>query len=349
MIKELFVSALLSSAIGSPLAPLNDTNALSGVNAYYIGDVDLEFSRNDYLPFGGVVDYDNTVDNGSGILCLHTRFKTRCKVALDLDTLENNIPSVFIHFNDMEIYFNAYCQVYDDSNYDDILTFNNFVNSAFSLNSELFPVFLNRYESVTGNTYNVVGDITYLSQDTLTDVFLVTFSQRYDGYDIPLNIFDGLAKVMTDNLFYNAHFGTSLNDYYYINLFSTTENMYERNPIPQIYETFREYYYGVVSDDHQSYMYQRGYDVGYNEGYESGYSIGFNVGYNQALEADHTAIAIFNGILSIGMLPINFFLAIFNFEILGINITNFVSALLSMCLVIIVIRMVVGSGADTGS
>lgn len=77
---------------------------------------------------------------------------------------------------------------------------------------------------------------------------------------------------------------------------------------------------------------------GYNKGYQDGYVDGFNEGFS----SDSTAVTIFNGILNIALVPINLFLGMFNFEILGINISGMVSAILSVCLVIIVIRFITG-------
>lgn len=81
---------------------------------------------------------------------------------------------------------------------------------------------------------------------------------------------------------------------------------------------------------------------GYNEGSEDGYSQGYTDGYNEGSNTDENVTSIFGGILNIGMLPVNFFLAIFNYEILGINLTAVISAILSICVAIIVIRFIKG-------
>lgn len=87
---------------------------------------------------------------------------------------------------------------------------------------------------------------------------------------------------------------------------------------------------------------QDGYAQGKNDGYAEGKAVGVREGFNEGLEANTTAVTIFNGILSVGLLPINIFLAVFNFEILGINLGSFVSSMLTVCLVIIVIKAVLG-------
>lgn len=94
--------------------------------------------------------------------------------------------------------------------------------------------------------------------------------------------------------------------------------------------------------------YEDGYWDGYNEGYEdgnnNGYQSGYNDGFTEADNLDSTALTILNGIITVGLLPVNFFLAIFNFEVFNINIGAFVSALLTIAIIVIVVRMVVNGG-----
>lgn len=80
--------------------------------------------------------------------------------------------------------------------------------------------------------------------------------------------------------------------------------------------------------------YQEGYDIGRAEGYTEGLTDG--------MDTNGEAFVIFNGILSVAMIPINVFLKIFEFEVFGINISSLVSAILSVAILIIVIRLVTG-------
>lgn len=98
-----------------------------------------------------------------------------------------------------------------------------------------------------------------------------------------------------------------------------------------------------------SFGYNNGYSVGYQDGVDSqaqaisdAYNEGYSAGYDEGYSVDGTAATIFSGILQVGMLPINVLLAIFNFEILGINLSAFISAILTVCLTVIVIRTVTG-------
>lgn len=94
--------------------------------------------------------------------------------------------------------------------------------------------------------------------------------------------------------------------------------------------------YMTVNQD--SYYFDQGYDNGYSQGYSEGYGRGHAEGYNEGFNADTVSTTIFNGILYIGLLPINVFLACFNFDILGINMSSFVTAMLSVAFVVIIFR-----------
>ena len=97
-----------------------------------------------------------------------------------------------------------------------------------------------------------------------------------------------------------------------------------------------------------SNSYQAGYDQGFTDGESSGHDKGYAEGYTEANNTNPTATVIFSGIISIGLMPINFFLAILNFEVFGINIGAFVSALLTVAIIVIIIKIIVGSGVNGG-
>ncbi len=105
-------------------------------------------------------------------------------------------------------------------------------------------------------------------------------------------------------------------------------------------EIFRDYY-----KDSNGYDFDTGYNQGYEEGSKIGYDNGYTAGMTAGLE-DNTAFTIFNGILNIAMIPVNFFLSIFNFEILGVNMAGFVSALLTISIILYLLRLIKGSKTD---
>ncbi len=91
--------------------------------------------------------------------------------------------------------------------------------------------------------------------------------------------------------------------------------------------------------------FNNGYQQGLTDGYKNGRADGYSAGLADGIK-DNTIFNIFNGILNIAMVPVNFFLGIFNFEILGINMAGFVSALLTISIIIFLLRMIKGSKTD---
>ena len=97
--------------------------------------------------------------------------------------------------------------------------------------------------------------------------------------------------------------------------------------------------------------YYNGYMSGYNLAQSIGetntqnaYTQGYSDGYASADTSDEVVVSIFSGILQVGLLPINFFLQIFNFDILGINLSAFIRAIFTVVLTIIVLKTVLGKG-----
>lgn len=95
--------------------------------------------------------------------------------------------------------------------------------------------------------------------------------------------------------------------------------------------------------------YNTGYQAGSTNGYNTGYDTGYATGYTDGVNTDTTVFNIFNGILTIGMIPINVFLAMFDFTILGINISNFVMSLLTVLVTLWIVRTISGSGNENNS
>lgn len=115
--------------------------------------------------------------------------------------------------------------------------------------------------------------------------------------------------------------------------------------------------------------YNAGYDTGFNNGYTSGVSNGTDIGYNNGYEAGYTAAigdnqssydsgyaagvaesgnqsavanSIFDGIIRIGILPVQFFLSVFNFQVFGINVSVIITSLLAVAITVILIRFITG-------
>lgn len=111
----------------------------------------------------------------------------------------------------------------------------------------------------------------------------------------------------------------------------------------------RTYYFTRVDTDSVSYSagYNAGYavgdtagqSVGYNAGYNAGDAVGYNRGYNAGLNTTNT-YSFANLISAVLDAPINAFTSLFNFEILGVNLSSFLLALFTICVVLTVVKFI---------
>lgn len=200
---------------------------------------------------------------------------------------------------------------------------------------------INRTFSSDTNYYYYGLQFKVLNDSVLTNLYLYNLEAIYgcDGSEyrttLPNVYFMGQNEYYIDNESgdYSIDFAnTGSNPYLYVN--------YYIGILPQSFIDGSGYQNGY-SDG-----YNAGYDTGWDEGYTRGEAIGYSDGFEDGASVDDTAIVIFNGILNIALVPINFFLAIFNWELFGINMSALVTSILSVCLVVIVVRLVTGKSAD---
>lgn len=259
--------------------------------------------------------------------------------------------------NNCEIHFNMSSFCYDDTyqelqiNFYGEFYFNNSEDYMFSFTSVTY--------SITLNEYSYYGDANLSAW--YNEVIL------YDTDDITFNVVNNIDDLRPDlsislngqssfiYVTYDIENPTLLQMYNdYLNGFNNNSLDFEldfANDSTYVDNLTNLINYGGRSiNDGYDFAFQsgfvNGYEDGYSDGRDAGYTIGeqngFTDGYNQGLAdgtlTDETAFTIFSGVLAVGMLPINVFLSIFNFEILGINLSAFVSSLLSVCIVLIVIK-----------
>lgn len=87
-------------------------------------------------------------------------------------------------------------------------------------------------------------------------------------------------------------------------------------------------------------VYDLGFEDGKVEGDKIGYNRGFNTGYNKALSTlvgDYTWDGLLSSLIDV---PIQAFTGLFNFELLGVNLASFFFALLTVCVVLTIVKMI---------
>lgn len=92
------------------------------------------------------------------------------------------------------------------------------------------------------------------------------------------------------------------------------------------------------SDKFHQNEYDKGHNAGYDEGFQKGYESGHNIGYNEGASDSLNKTGLPGFFSLIVQYPIDFFKALFNFEIMGINLFALISFILSVGLAVYVWR-----------
>lgn len=242
---------------------------------------------------------------------------------------------------------------------------NNYSTYDYSIQNGLSVQLDVRTVSLSNGSDNIL--LSYYDSDNGTRTPLMTFSVSDDSSNQEINIY--LTAYDTFNyygLFTIYEAGADINN----PLTNTFVEFYNSNNLEYIItisysmanpSQISDYYYALqlnyldrgqfdTLSGASSSSFQDGYNQGVEDGKAIGRDIGYQDGYAQGKEdyenQDAQINSIFEGILSVGLLPIEFFLSIFNFEIFGINVTSIVSAILSLCVIIILMRYVLGGKSN---
>lgn len=181
----------------------------------------------------------------------------------------------------------------------------------------------------------------------VNDNFYTTASYGYRT----LTIYDINGKA------YKVNITDSKNDYGYL-LQCTDENSNKTTPndliqyliieftnsdycYPILYPTGSAFNDGYITGQNDGYY--SGYQNGYNQGkletsqkaYENGYQEGYSKGYNKGSSDQQS---LYGYIAAIGEAPANMIQEMFNFEIMGVNVSTVIFALLTTALVVILLK-----------
>lgn len=114
--------------------------------------------------------------------------------------------------------------------------------------------------------------------------------------------------------------------------------------------TSRTYYFTRVDEESASYSsgYNDGYSVGNIDGQSAGYTLGYNAGdtqgyyrgYSAGVDSanDYTFTSLISAVIDV---PVNTFVSLFNFEILGVNLSGFFLGLFTLAVIICVVKMLI--------
>lgn len=87
--------------------------------------------------------------------------------------------------------------------------------------------------------------------------------------------------------------------------------------------------------------YDSGYSAGSTDGYDSGYAYGYNVGHATGLtdSGEYSFMSLLGAVFDA---PIKALMGLFNFNVLGVDMTSFVSSLFALCVIVVIIKLALG-------
>lgn len=184
-------------------------------------------------------------------------------------------------------------------------------------NTQVYSYIENYYEEeeifISNNSFYIEYDIDY--SDNLTQLkILFEFGADETAWYIPL-----------ENFGFNP-----------LSILFSTDTVLNWTPITQNLIPV------IMNGDSYDIGYYNGYNEGYDEGDRIGQNTGYSQGYSDAQADDSVPSIIFSGVLNIALIPVNFFLAILNFEVFGINIGGFVTGLMTIAVIIILFGVIFG-------
>lgn len=215
------------------------------------------------------------------------------------------------------------------------------LDSTFSANLQNFSV-----SSTTSGSNSKVWSSEQWVQFNSTFFVKMAFSLASDFDLLSLSS----VKIISNN------YGTTQLEYFDANnnifaiafLHATIDNQFirysESDPVifPIISPNSSNYAQGYQQGQSDGYNsgYNNGYDTGLSEGRDIGYTTGYGAGKADglALGSDYTFMSFFSAIFDA---PIQALTGLLNFEILGINLYNFVTALFTLGLILALIKLLI--------
>lgn len=236
---------------------------------------------------------------------------------------------------------------FDLGTYLDTLQDQDFYNAYFSTLFSLDNYFLTITDNVNifnafdyyvdNEDFDMMNLYIELPLTLIGHPFSVSYNNLVDGFPYS-SIFNRIYRSFSNQKSYYLTAGGINNTF--IRNYTSANTINTLNAIYNDGELFKANYNSPSNEN-----FTNGYNQGLKDGEKNGYSNGYSDGLNDGIK-DNTIFNIFNGILNIAMVPVNFFLGIFNFEILGINMAGFVSALLTISIIIFLLRLIKGSKTD---
>ena len=192
-----------------------------------------------------------------------------------------------------------------------------------------------KHKFYLGATYFSSNDFDFNNLSYILVNFEYTFGENSHKCYTHFKIYD-----VNYNYF---HTSIEFNSMHSVDGFNVNNTFYSTMPI------YRNEKFLIGANSSYDLGYSQGYSEGLNsssnKGYQEGYNLGknegYNNGYNQAM-SDSDSYSFTKLITSVVDAPIHVITSMFNFEFMGVNLTSFFMGLITFCVVIFVIRLILG-------
>lgn len=215
---------------------------------------------------------------------------------------------------------------YNNNNYDkysEIYVAITFIDKLFDSNT--LDLFLSNSNAIiSAQAFTKENQLLSVSfEDFIVPMSIRNVSKVYlssDGYYAPARVAKSFVFRMSTRFFVDAKdLYLSRNDRYCFFVYPKT--------------AFVDY--NVAYNQGYNGGYEYGYESGFNEGHENGKKFYFNQGYSKGLNESNKFSGLLGAMFDV---PVQTFFGMLNFEILGINLADFVTAFFTISLIIFLIR-----------
>lgn len=277
----------------------------SSNDTYYIGVYDFNNAASGakFMLFNGAIDY--SVNSGVSFRVLSYISET------------NGLSALYGSINNLRLITKQGVAIqYGDSNTDFSVNYNTPYRLSLLYESFDFSDFIYVQEGFDANIYRI--DMFLSSTNEFVD------TARPDGVKFfNIKYFDLNNKYFVHSFMVASDFKFNERSYYIQNPDSFNDNQF-----------YREGYSAG-----ESAGYSAGETAGYSSGYKAGETIGYNNGYSAGVEhgGEYTFFSLISAVIDA---PIQAFMGLFNFELLGINLAGFFTGLLTLAFIITIVRLI---------
>lgn len=238
---------------------------------------------------------------------------------------------------------------------------NSDLSSYALLNSNFYTAYNNGFYFHNG-TNNLLGEdilsaLGYTpdvsNYDSLSPFIICDFTMSGINFDLYSYFIPIIYNSGNFDIFHS--FGASIVFYYVDNtfdIFNTADDYFDFIDLNSNIKKLRYIYFTVSRDDipfislrsnlstSDSYNagYNNGYDNGYKVGYDKGNTIGYNSGYNKGVESanNYSFLGLIGAVVDA---PVQALSGLLNFDLLGFNMFNFFTAILTASIIIFLVRL----------